>query len=258
MRRRVLVVDDEANIRRMIRLTLEADGHDVVDAADGSNALELFGDGSRFDAVLLDQKLPGMDGIETLRQMRHRSPDATIVMVTAVGTIELAVDAMKAGARDFLKKPVTPAVLRSALDAAMSKTSVAPDVPSTHCAQPSSPATPEPTPAGPHELWTVNGFFIRSLPSAESASTLEHHLAVRHASRGAQGTVVVTIGASEAARIAKLAGRQLPPGGAFWRQQAERALMNHLFQNSALPAGDHLAVNRLSDEVALQAREWKD
>jgi DNA-binding response OmpR family regulator len=258
MPRRILVVDDEANIRRMIRLTLEADGHDVEDAADGAKALELFGDGSRFDAVLLDQKMPGMDGIETLRQMRRRSPDATIVMVTAFGTIDLAVDAMKAGARDFLKKPVTPALLRSALDAAMSKTSVARGTPATDRAQPSSSAIPEPTPAGPHELWTVNGFFIRSLPSADSASTLEHHFAVRHASRGAQGTVVVTIGASEAARIAKLAGRQLPPSGAFWRQQAERALMNHLFQNSALPAGDHLAVNRLSDDVALQAREWHD
>ncbi len=69
MTRRVLIVDDEANIRRMMQLTLEADGYDVEDAADGATALERFGDGSRFDAVVLDQKMPGMDGIETLRHM---------------------------------------------------------------------------------------------------------------------------------------------------------------------------------------------
>ena len=98
MNRRVLIVDDETNIRRMMRLTLEADGYEVEDAPDGVKGLELFGDGSRFDAVVLDQKMPGMDGIETLRQMLRRAPDATIVMVTAFGSIELAVDAMKAGA----------------------------------------------------------------------------------------------------------------------------------------------------------------
>ena len=79
MNRRVLVIDDETNIRRMMRLTLEADGYEVEDAADGLKGLELFGDGSRFDAVVLDQKMPGMDGIETLRADpapsagRHRS-----------------------------------------------------------------------------------------------------------------------------------------------------------------------------------------
>ena len=83
MNRRVLIIDDETNIRRMMKLTLEADRYDVEDAADGLTGLELFGDGSRFDAVVLDQKMPGMDGIEDVRQMLRRAPDATIVMVTA-------------------------------------------------------------------------------------------------------------------------------------------------------------------------------
>jgi DNA-binding NtrC family response regulator len=121
MNRRVLIIDDEPNIRRMMRLTLEADGYEVEDAADGRAGLELFGDGARFDAVVLDQKMPGMDGLETLRQIRRRSPHAAVVMATAYGTIDLAVDAMKAGATDFLKKPLTPDTLRGAVLAAASR-----------------------------------------------------------------------------------------------------------------------------------------
>ena len=89
-------------------------------------ALALFGDGARFDAVLLDQKMPGMDGIETLRQIRHRAPAARVIMITAFGTIELAVEAMKLGATDFLRKPLTPETLRGALAAALSKAPQAP------------------------------------------------------------------------------------------------------------------------------------
>ncbi len=252
MTRRVLIVDDEANIRRMMQLTLEADGYAVEDAADGATALERFGDGSRFDAVVLDQKMPGMDGIETLRQMLRRSPETRIIMATAYASIELAVDAMKAGARDFLKKPLTPALLRDALAAALSKTPPRGDTPQPH------PGQASPSGAGTHELWTVNGFFIRALPSREPMSTFEHHFVVRHASKGPQGEVGVAIAPAEAARITKLVGRQVPPSRGFWQQQAERALMNHLFQNAALPTGNHLTVSLLSDEVVLQAREWKD
>ena len=75
----------------------------------------------RFDAVLLDQKMPGLDGIETLRQIRGRAPAARVIMITAFGTIELAVEAMKLGATDFLRKPLTPEALRGALAAALSK-----------------------------------------------------------------------------------------------------------------------------------------
>ncbi len=220
MNRRVLIIDDETNIRRMMRLTLEADGYEVEDAPDGVKGLELFGDGSRFDAVVLDQKMPGMDGIETLRQMLRRAPDATVIMVTAFGSIELAVDAMKAGARDFLKKPLTPALLRDALLAALSKRSRPRETPQPAAA---GPPPPPPIKRGSHEVWTVNGFFIRAMPSADVASSNEHRFVVRHAGRGPQGEVLVAISSSEIARIAKLSGRPLPPGRVFWQQQAERA-----------------------------------
>ena len=252
MSHRILIIDDEPNIRRMMRLTLESDGYEVDDAPDGEKGLELFGDGSRFDAVLLDQKMPGMDGIATLSQMLRRAAGATVIMVTAFGSIELAVDAMKAGARDFLKKPLTPALLRDAVRAALAKR------PETRDGPRALPQVPPPPPiaAGSHEVWTVNGFFIRALPSDDIGSHNEHRFVVRHAGRGPHGDVVVTISESEIARIARLSGRRLPPSRAFWQQQAERALMNHMFQHAALPPGNHLAIGRLADEAVLQAREW--
>ena len=251
MSTRILVIDDEPNIRRMMRITLETDGYEVEDAGDGKGGLELFGDGSRFDAVVLDQKMPGMDGLETLKQIRRRSPDASVVMATAYASIELAVDAMKAGATDFLKKPLTPDTLRGAVLAAVAKRSSRPST---------SPSPPAPADSSLHlpaaDVWTVNGFFIRGL-AGDSDEPHEHRFSVRHAGRGPHGDVVVTLNASEMARIARLAGRTLPIGTAFWQKQAERALMNYLFEQANLPPDGRLMVNRLPDETVLQAREWK-
>ena len=116
---KILIVDDEPHIRQMMRLTLEATGYEVGEAATGEDGLVRFGDGRDWAAVLLDQKMPGLDGLETLRQMKMRVPEACVVMVTAFASIELAVDAMRLGATDFLRKPMTPEMLRGAVAAAL-------------------------------------------------------------------------------------------------------------------------------------------
>src|SRR5215470_6688401 len=95
MRERVLIVDDEENIRRMMRITLEAAGYAVGEAHDGPEGLKLYGDGSNWDGVVLDQRMPGMDGLETLKHIKDIKPEARVVMATAYASIELAVDAMK-------------------------------------------------------------------------------------------------------------------------------------------------------------------
>src|SRR5580704_8703285 len=116
---RVLVVDDEHNIRTMIRLTLEHSGHTVVTAADGQEGLDKFGDGTGIDVVLLDQRMPDLEGITVLKQMLFHNPSARIVMITAFGTVDLAVEAMKSGATDFMRKPFTAETLRGAVVAAL-------------------------------------------------------------------------------------------------------------------------------------------
>ena len=118
---KVLIIDDEPHIREMMRLTLETAGYEVGEAADGEEGLTVFGGGSGYDVVLLDQKMPGIDGLETLRRLLARTPDARVVMVTAFASVELAVDAMRLGATNFLRKPMTPEALRGAVIGALAE-----------------------------------------------------------------------------------------------------------------------------------------
>jgi DNA-binding NtrC family response regulator len=118
---RILIIDDEEHIRRLMRLTLEVAGYEIGEAKDGEEGIELFGDGSSWSVVVLDQRMPGMDGLDTLRQLKKQIANARIVMATAHASIELAVDAMKLGATDFVRKPMTPEALKNAVTAALAK-----------------------------------------------------------------------------------------------------------------------------------------
>jgi DNA-binding response OmpR family regulator len=107
----VLIVDDEPNVRLMLRTTLESSGYEVREAADGSGALGHLR-ASACDLVVLDLRMPRMDGMETLRRLRAEGDCTPVVMLTAHGSIPDAVAAMKLGAIDFLTKPITPQALR--------------------------------------------------------------------------------------------------------------------------------------------------
>ncbi len=108
---RVLIVDDEPNVRLVFRVALESAGYGPSEVADGPSALEALAR-SRVDLVLLDLRMPGMDGLETLRRLRDRGDDVPVVIVTAYGSVPDAVRAMKLGAIDFLAKPLDPGSLR--------------------------------------------------------------------------------------------------------------------------------------------------
>jgi two-component system NtrC family response regulator/two-component system response regulator HydG len=101
----ILVVDDEKNTREALSKILREDGYDVVAAADGYQALDVITRDVP-DLILADLKMPGMDGIELLSRTRLKGFDIPFVMMTAYGTVETAVDAMKKGAEDYLTKPV--------------------------------------------------------------------------------------------------------------------------------------------------------
>ncbi len=101
----ILIAEDEPFQREMLRDFLEGEGHRVTESEDGQSALRFLAKSS-FDLVLLDFKMPGMDGLEVLREARRLNPEIDAVILTAFGTIETAVEAMKAGARDYLTKPI--------------------------------------------------------------------------------------------------------------------------------------------------------
>ncbi len=101
----ILIVEDELFQREMLRDFLVKEGHRTAEADNGEMALDLIAEHS-FDLVLLDYRIPGMDGIEVLTKARMANPELEVVMITAHGTIETAVAAMKAGARDYITKPI--------------------------------------------------------------------------------------------------------------------------------------------------------
>jgi len=103
----ILIVDDKDSLRDMLTRTLSLEGYEVETASDGKDALKIA-DARRFDVVLTDLKLPSMDGIEILSRLKERDPFLEVIMMTAFGTIETAVHAMKLGAFDFLTKPFDP------------------------------------------------------------------------------------------------------------------------------------------------------
>lgn len=102
MKKRILVVEDEEKLRRIVELQLLDAGFDVDKAARAEEALPLI---DRADLILTDYKLPGMSGLEMLQIIKRQNSTIPVIMMTAFGTIENAVEAMKAGAADFLPKP---------------------------------------------------------------------------------------------------------------------------------------------------------
>ncbi len=100
----ILVVDDEASIRESLEVLLSLENYTVKTAGNGEEGLRLL-DQSTFDLVLLDLALPGQSGLELLPQFKERQPELPIIMITAYGTVENVVEAIRAGAENFIQKP---------------------------------------------------------------------------------------------------------------------------------------------------------
>jgi two-component system response regulator AtoC len=103
---RILVADDEAGLREFITDSLELDDHTVVSAKDGKEAAKIL-DERGFDLVLTDLKMPGLDGMGLLRKVRAEQPEVEVIVMTAHGTVDNAVEAMKLGAFEYLQKPIS-------------------------------------------------------------------------------------------------------------------------------------------------------
>ena len=117
---KVLLVDDEKDFTAALSERLELRDIEVFVADNGQDALALAAQ-HRFDAVILDLQMPGMDGIETLKKLLSGDPDQQVVLLTGHGTISKSIEAIKAGATDFLEKPVDIQVLTEKIDEAAVK-----------------------------------------------------------------------------------------------------------------------------------------
>jgi two-component system response regulator AtoC len=114
---KILVVDDEAIIRNFLAETLRRKNIDVTTAENGKAALAAL-QGGAFDMVITDLKMPDITGIEVLRKVKESSPDTIVVIITAFGSIENAVEAMRLGAFNYLLKPFTPETIEAVIDKA--------------------------------------------------------------------------------------------------------------------------------------------
>lgn len=103
---RILVVDDEENIRKSLKMILEYEGYQFLEAADGDEALHLVDETVGLDLILLDIKMPGRDGLEVLAEIKKRPYSPEVIMISGQGTIQSAVEATKLGAFEFLEKPL--------------------------------------------------------------------------------------------------------------------------------------------------------
>jgi CheY-like chemotaxis protein len=247
MNKRILIIDDEANIRRVMRLSLEAVGYEVGEANDGVQGLAAYKNGSTWDAVILDQKMPGMDGLETLRHIKERNPGARIVMATAFASIELAVDAMKLGATDFVRKPMTPEIIRNAVAAALLKQPLV--------AEAKAPALEQSAAEPLIQIITMNGFTILDSESARHEPH-ERRFTVKSPT-GGEHEVLVTIDEEAIGYVERMTRRQLPAENSFWTSQAQRVLSDYLWKEGRVPATRKLTIKDVDrDELPVAAR-WQ-
>jgi two-component system NtrC family sensor kinase len=114
---KLLVIDDDKSIRKILTVTLRDAGYQVLAAEDGEKGLKIFAE-ERPDIVLCDLRMPGMDGISVLKEIKARDPDKEVIVITAYADMDLAVKALQLKASDFITKPVSTGALEVALERA--------------------------------------------------------------------------------------------------------------------------------------------
>jgi len=236
---RILIVDDEPNIRLTVRLALEQEKYSVDEASDGLEGLAKYGAGSGYDLVLLDHRMPGIDGIEVLHRMREVAPAGRIVMISAFGTAELSDAAREAGATDFLRKPFTLDMLRGAVKAALERPAA---------------STVAGTPPPGFSTRTLNGYRIEFRPGKGiKEGDVLYHTFIVHSPEMETRSVTVRLPAYVIELVRCHTGLESMPGAfRFWQALCEEALTEHLWEHAMYPPSGILTVTEYTPDL----RRW--
>ena len=124
---RLIVVDDDADIRLLLREILERAGHQIVAEADDGDAVVALVAEHRPDIVILDIGMPGRDGLTALRHLMLRDPSLKVIMCSASGTQGHVVDSLRFGAKDFIPKPFKPSRVRAAVERVLAEAKSEPE-----------------------------------------------------------------------------------------------------------------------------------
>jgi DNA-binding response OmpR family regulator len=122
MKSRILIVDDEESIRHSLGEILRLEGYEVVPAESGETAVEILKDDA-FDIILLDLKMPGMDGLDVLRVINKSELDLKVILLTAHGSLESAIEALREGAHDYILKPANSLNILKSIEKALAERS---------------------------------------------------------------------------------------------------------------------------------------
>lgn len=228
----------------MIRLSLVHAGYTVETAGDGIEGLQKFGDGTSFDLVLLDQRMPGMAGIDVQRIMYSRAPSTRLILITAFGTIDLALEAIQAGACDFLRKPFTAETLRVAVKSALDRESSR------------GGAVPVGLVCREFTRTTINGFSFELEHETRDESSCDLTCVFDVHRPGSEDHTVQVILPGYVTELVKAYtdSEHVPGGHRFWQAMCEEALANHLWQNAELPVDNVLRIEDLSTSL----QRWLD
>ena len=195
--------------------------------------------------------MPGMDGLETLRRMKERRAAARVIMITAYASIELAVDAMKLGATDFVRKPMTPEIVRNAVTAALARPTEGPPAPTL---LERAPERAHP----PIARLTLNGFRLWPAAGPEGAQPMDpstRPFVVQHPD-GMEQEVVVEINPGMVGFVQHATGRHLPLENSFWSWEAEHLLNDYVWKEGKVPPSGRLTIATLGRDDLQVASRW--
>lgn len=244
MKKRILLIDDEDNVRKMIQLALTHEGYEVEAHASGETALSAVQNGGSFELALVDQRLPGMPGIEVQEELKKIAPSIRVIMITAFGSFDLALEAIQMGASEFLRKPFTIDTLRLAVQSAL-------DRPVRQ-----QEAVPIGTICQAFTRTTINGYSFTIFEDEEHhESHGDNYEAIfkvkKPSGESAKVTVTIPNYIQELVK-AKIDAEEVPGDDAFWQAMAEEALADHLWLQAELPAGGQLRV----EDVSVNIERW--
>ncbi|MBU3137538.1 response regulator [Clostridium gasigenes] len=123
MKKRILIVDDEKNIRIALKQCFKGENYKVEMANDGKEAIEKLKN-DRYDLILMDYQMPNKNGLEVLEDIRKNNIETRVIIMTAYGTVDIAVDSMKLGAVDFISKPFTIAKVKDVVRESLKKDAI--------------------------------------------------------------------------------------------------------------------------------------
>jgi CheY-like chemotaxis protein len=228
----------------MIKLALAHVGYSVDTAAEGQEGLEKFGSGADWGLVLLDQRMPGMSGIEVLKEIFQRKPDTRIILITAFGTIDLALEAIQSGASDFLRKPFTADTLRTAVKSALDR--------------PVQPTNTVPVGLVCREFTrtNINGFSFELEGQTTDADTGDVSCMFKVSKADEALELVKVVLPAYVMELVKAYGdtETVPGGKRFWQAMCEESLANYLWQNAEVPDDNILRIEDLSSSL----QRWLD